>query len=298
MRYAIVTFGCRVNQADSTDIERVLRAHGGRPAPAEEADFVVVNTCSVTATADHGARQVIRRIARQNPAVKIVATGCYATRAGGDLEALPGVSAVIPNEGKTDLARSLVSLLPVSEVTTADRFADGDGACGETLTPGGDGRTSYTLRVQTGCNEVCAYCIIPSTRGAGRSTPLGRVRREVDRIVSEGFKEAALTGVHIGSYGRDLDPPATLLELLRMLDDHPSPLMFRLSSLEPMDCSEEIIDLIARSGRFAPHLHLRYKTRATDSCARCDGLTRWTTINVLSTSFASGCQTPESGQIW
>ena len=128
--------------------------------------------------------------------------------------------------------------------------------CGETLTPGGDGRTSYTLRVQTGCNEVCAYCIIPSTRGAGRSTSLGRVRREVDRIVSEGFKEAALTGVHIGSYGRDLDPPATLLELLRMLDDHPSALMFRLSSLEPMDCSEEIVDLIARSGRFAPHLHL------------------------------------------
>ena len=256
MRYAIITFGCRVNQADSTDIERILRAHGGRLAPAEEADFVVVNTCSVTATADHGARQVIRRIARQNPAVKIVATGCYATRAGGDLEALPGVAAVIPNEGKTDLARSLVSLLPVSEVTTADRFADGDGACGETLTPGGDGRTSYTLRVQTGCNEVCAYCIIPSTRGAGRSTSLGRVRREVDRIVSEGFKEAALTGVHIGSYGRDLDPPATLLELLRMLDDHPSALMFRLSSLEPMDCSEEIVDLIARSGRFAPHLHL------------------------------------------
>ena len=100
MKYAIVTFGCRVNQADSLDIERQLRANGGRPTDAADAELVVVNTCSVTATADHGARQLVRRIARKNPRARIVATGCYATRAEGDLSALPGVAAVVPNERK------------------------------------------------------------------------------------------------------------------------------------------------------------------------------------------------------
>ena len=258
MKYAIVTFGCRVNQADSLDIERQLRARGGRPADAEEADLVVVNTCSVTATADQGARQLVRRIARKNPAARIVATGCYATRAEGDLSALPGVVAVVPNTRKSDLHRTLLPLLPASEVgpTTAERFGDGDGSCGAAIRPGESGRTSYTLRVQTGCDEKCAYCIIPSTRGPGQSIAPSHVLADVDRIATEGFKEAVLTGVHIGSYGRDLTPRTTLLELLRALDAHPSSVVFRVSSLEPMDCGQQIIDLLARSGRFMPHLHL------------------------------------------
>ena len=255
MKYAIVTFGCRVNQADSTDIERQLRAQGGRRADAEKAELVVVNTCSVTATADHGARQLIRRIARKNPSARIVATGCYATRAKLELASLPGVTAVIPNSHKLTMAAA-VALPPTNdEQTTAERFGDGDGSCGGRISPGW-GRTSYTLRVQTGCDEVCAYCIIPSTRGSGRSMPLNRVLEEVDRIAAEGFREASLTGVHIGSYGRDLNPRTSLLELLRVLDAHPGDLMFRISSLEPMDCSEAIVDTVARSGRFAPHFHL------------------------------------------
>ncbi len=140
--------------------------------------------------------------------------------------------------------------------TTAERFGVGEGACGDRLTPGTDNRTTYTLRVQTGCDEMCAYCIIPSTRGRGRSTPLSHVLRDVDRIASEGFQEASLTGVHIGSYGRDLTPASSLLELLRALDAHPSTMLFRVSSLEPMDCTDAIVDLVARSGRFAPHFHL------------------------------------------
>ena len=259
MKYAIVTFGCRVNQADSLDIERQLRAHGGRPTDAEEAELVVVNTCSVTATADHGARQLIRRIARRNPRARIVATGCYATRAEGDVLALAGVAAVVPNAQKSELVRTLLPLLPSSSdlgPTTAERFGDGDGSCGARLEPGASGRTSYTLRVQTGCDEVCAYCIIPSTRGRGRSVTLRQVLSDVDRVASEGYKEAVLTGVHIGSYGRDLEPRTTLLALLRALDAHPTPLVFRVSSLEPMDCGEEVVDLVARSGRFLPHFHL------------------------------------------
>ncbi len=256
MRYAIVTFGCRVNQADSLDIERKLRSVGGAPSTPDDADLVIVNTCSVTATADHGARQVIRRIARKNPAARIVATGCYATRAGDDLAALPGVAAVIPNQEKPTLFAELERQVPEAVTTTAARYGGGDGACGASITPGSSGRTSYTLRVQTGCDETCAYCIIPSTRGAGRSMPLESVMSEVDRFASEGFKEASLTGVHIGSYGRDLVPASSLLSLLRALDRHPSSVLFRLSSLEPMDCTDEIVDLVARSGRFAPHLHL------------------------------------------
>ena len=238
------------------DIDRQLRSAGGSPSPPEDADLVVVNTCSVTATADHGARQVIRRIARTNPSVHIVATGCYATRAGDALSELPGVKGVIANHEKprfyAELDRHVLDTLP----TTVERYAGGDHACGAPIAPGTSGRTSYTLRVQTGCNEACAYCIIPSTRGDGRSMPLGLVLSEVDRISAEGFKEASLTGVHIGSYGRDLTPTSSLLELLQALDAHPSPILFRLSSLEPMDCTDAIVDLVAHSGRFAPHFHL------------------------------------------
>ena len=255
MKYAIVTFGCRVNQADSTDIERQLRAQGGRRADAEEAELVIVNTCSVTATADHGARQIIRRIARKNPRARIVATGCYATRAKLELASLPNVTAVVSNSQKLTFVATMDPPRGDDEPPTAERFGDGDGSCGQRISPG-SGRTTYTLRVQTGCDEVCAYCIIPSTRGSGRSMSVSRVLEEVDRIVADGFKEASLTGVHIGSYGRDLSPRTSLLELVRALDAHPSDLRFRISSLEPMDCSEAIVDLVARSGRFAPHFHL------------------------------------------
>ena len=255
MKYAIVTFGCRVNQADSTDIERQLRAQGGRRADAEEAELVIVNTCSVTAAADHGARQTIRRIARKNPSARIVATGCYATRAKLELASLPNVTAVVSNVQKLTFVATMALPRGTKEPTTAERFGDGDGSCGERISPG-SGRTTYTLRIQTGCDEACAYCIIPSTRGSGRSLSVSRVLEEVDRIVAEGFKEASLTGVHIGSYGRDLSPRTSLLELLRVLDAHPSDLMFRISSLEPMDCTDAIVDLVASTGRFAPHFHL------------------------------------------
>ena len=264
MKYAVVTFGCRVNQADSVDIERQLRAAGGRPAPPGEAELVVVNTCSVTATADHGARQTIRRIARTNPGARIVATGCYASRDGAAVAALPGVSDIVDNRDKERLAARLKL---AAERTTAERFGGGEGACGDAIRPGTAGRTGYTLRVQTGCDQTCAYCIIPSTRGAGRSVPPERVAAELDAVAAAGFREAAVTGVHLGSYGRDLEPRSSLIELLRMLDAHPSALLFRLSSLEPMDCGPEIIDLVASSGRFAPHFHLPLQ-HASDAVLR------------------------------
>jgi threonylcarbamoyladenosine tRNA methylthiotransferase MtaB len=249
MKYSVITFGCRVNQADSFTIEDELRANGARAADTNDADVVIVNTCSVTASADQGARQVIRRIARDNPKAEIIVTGCYATRRPAEVAALPNVVRIVPNERKEELAREVL-------LTTAERYGHGDGACGATLEPGVAGRTALTIRVQTGCDEQCSYCIIPKTRGAGRSTPLAQVVADIRRAVAAGYKEIAITGVHLGSYGRDLGDGTTLETLVRSLAEWPDEVLFRISSLEPMDCSDAIVDSVAASPRLAPHFHL------------------------------------------
>ena len=251
MKYSVITFGCRVNQADSLAFEESLRRCGGRPVPSEEAELVVVNSCSVTASADQGTRQTIRRIARQNPNARIVVTGCYATRQRDEVSQLPNVETVIRNDDKP-------RLLNVLGLRPKPGIEEGDGACGAPIEPGIAGRTAFTLGVQTGCAEPCSYCIIPSTRGRPRSVPIPDVMREVERIVDAGFKEVAITGVHLGSYGRDLQPATSLLALLRALAERPlpSPVRFRVSSLEPMDCTPEVVGLVAESERFAPHFHL------------------------------------------
>jgi threonylcarbamoyladenosine tRNA methylthiotransferase MtaB len=253
VKYAIVTFGCRVNQADSFTIEEELRRRGDVAAAPEHADLVVVNTCSVTASADQGARQTIRRIARTNPGVRVVVTGCYATRRPEEVGQLPNVVRVIANNRKD----SLVGLLEAEgELTTKERFSGGDGPCGLALEPGVAGRTSLTLRVQTGCDQHCSYCIIPTTRGTGRSRPITAVLQEVSRAVEAGYREIAITGVHLGSFGRDIGDGTDLARLVRVLSDWPDDVVFRISSLEPMDCTPAIIDVAAHSPRIAPHFHL------------------------------------------
>ena len=259
MNYSVITFGCRVNQADSLSFEAELLANGHRPTGTDRADFVIVNTCSVTATADQGARQTIRRIARQNPGARIIVTGCYASRRPDEVAALPGVERVVPNTAKDHL----ISLLDVrarrqpGSVTTADRFGDGDGSCGARLEPGAAGRTAFTLRVQTGCAEPCTYCIIPQTRGEPRSTPLEAIVRDVDWAIAAGFKEVVLTGVHLGSYGRDGLSSRRLVDLLAAISNgRGESVRFRVSSLEPMDCGAEVVSLIAERPAFAPHFHL------------------------------------------
>ncbi len=250
MKFSVVTFGCRVNQADSLAIEEELRAAGGEAATSTSADLVVVNTCSVTASADQGARQTIRRVARENPSAKIVATGCYASRCGDEIAALPNVLTIVRNDDKRRLLDAVYE-------STSQRFGDGEGPCGATIEPGIAGRTAFTLRVQTGCDQTCSYCIIPTTRGAGRSVPLDDVLREVRRVAAAGFKEVAITGVHLGSYGRDLAAPSSLFDLLCALLREDVDVTFRISSLEPMDCTPDIVALVAESGgRFAPHFHL------------------------------------------
>ncbi|MGQ0735165.1 MAG: MiaB/RimO family radical SAM methylthiotransferase [Acidobacteriota bacterium] len=248
MKYAILTFGCRVNQADSLALEADLSARGGESVPPDRAELVIVNTCSVTASADQGARQTIRRVHRENPAAAIVATGCYATRCASEIGTLPGVTTVIGNEDKAPavfyakLHREASVLLPASE-----------GPCGRVPAPGLMGRTAWTLRVQTGCEEACSYCIIPTTRGRSRSRTPDEIRAELERMMASGYKEVNITGVHLGSYGRDLAPASSLLDLASELTQAASGsgTLLRISSLEPMDFPRGLLALPV-----APHFHL------------------------------------------
>ena len=253
MKYAILTFGCRVNQADSFEFHAGLRTRGAVEVPANTADLVIVNTCSVTGAADQGARRAIRRLSRDNPSAQIVVTGCYATRKPDDLDHLPNVRMIVPNRLKADLPRVLDEQFAG---TPHHGFGQGDDACGLGLAPGAMGRTAYPLRVQTGCDQSCAFCIVPSTRGRSCSRPVDIIRDEVRRVAAAGYKEIWLVGVHLGSFGRDMNPTTSLVELLRGLDAQPGDVTYRLGSLEPMDCPPELIDLMAHSDRFAPHFHL------------------------------------------
>jgi threonylcarbamoyladenosine tRNA methylthiotransferase MtaB len=261
VKYSVITFGCRVNQAESLGFEEEMLAIGATADAPERADVVIVNTCSVTASADQGARQTVRRIGRVNPDARIVVTGCYATRRPDEFQALPQVLRVVRNDDKPQLVSWLSDDLGL---TTSGRYGDGAGSCGAAIEPGVAGRTAFTLRVQTGCAQPCAYCIIPATRGAPRSVDPAGVLSEVNRVGAAGFKEIALTGVHLGSYGSDLTPASSLVELLRELERRHAPkanglaphLRFRISSLEPMDCSREVVDLVAGCDTFAPHFHL------------------------------------------
>jgi threonylcarbamoyladenosine tRNA methylthiotransferase MtaB len=283
MRVSLLTFGCRVNQAESQAIERELIAAGAKVVSPGDADLIVVNSCSVTATADQGTRQSIRRVARENPSARIVVTGCYATRAEDDVAALPGVVHIVPNGRKDGTAQEALAVLGqasgavwLAEGTRLDTDASGRRATAATFVPlwsrqfrpdraASDPpsvpvfygkRTTFTLRVQTGCEESCSYCVIPSTRGAERSTPVPAVVAELQRVEAAGYQEVTLTGVHLGSYGRDLDPPETLDSLVAAVIGGTRALRFRLGSLEPIDCTPALIDCAASGDRLAPAFHL------------------------------------------
>jgi len=257
MTFAIVTFGCRVNQADSLAMEDALRSRGARPAPPDQADVIIVNSCSVTGTADQGTRQAVRRAARGNPRARVIVTGCYASRSPDEIRALPGVARVVSNAGKDALAEVLIREHREAFPTSSERFApEGEGSCGLHIGPGAAGRTAFTLRVQTGCDEPCAYCIIPATRGSSCSRLPEWVIEQVDRACAAGYREITLTGVHLGAYGRDLRPRRTLAELLDRVAQPGRDVLFRIGSLEPMDCTPDVLSVVSGSARLAPAFHL------------------------------------------
>jgi threonylcarbamoyladenosine tRNA methylthiotransferase MtaB len=263
-------FGCRATQADGAAIERQLRDQGCvAAADTGSADFVVLNTCTVTAAADAQARDAIRKIHAANPATRILVTGCYAQRAPEEIAALPGVTYVVGNSHKPQipgLLRTISSASVVSPredsapyhsapVLSGDIFALSEVLVAPVL--GGEGNhTRPTLKIQDGCNSRCSFCVIPFVRGKSRSLPVATVLTEIQRLADSGFREVVLSGINLGTYGRDLAPRVEFLHLLQRILDETSVERLRISSIEPLDVTRDMIELFGANGRLAPHFHM------------------------------------------
>lgn len=251
--FHVRNFGCRASQADGAGIEAQLARNGYSPADDHKAaEIVVLNTCTVTATADDELRQVVRRIHRENPGARIVVTGCYAQRAPEEIAHLPGVSLVVGNSHKTRIAE-LIAAPYHGEVHVSDIFAAGEFAAAAVDGAAGD-RSRPNLKIQDGCPNRCTFCIIPSVRGNSRSAPAVQVVEQV-RKLSESYPEIVLTGINLGRWGREGGMQMRLVDLLRLLLEETCVQRLRLSSVEPMDWSEDLLRLMAQSPRIAKHVH-------------------------------------------
>ncbi len=274
--YFVQNFGCRATQADGAALERQLAGQGLSPAGSiMEAEFVVLNTCTVTAAADQDARASIRRIHRENPDTRIMVTGCYAQRAPQEIAALPGVTWVVGNSHKHQVAeiagannsqaktpQNFISLETVALSAPAftlvgDIFAHTELIAAPVFA--GEGiaeKTRPNLKVQDGCNNRCSFCIIPSVRGQSRSMKLERVIEEANALVAAGYRELVLSGINLGRWGRDFQPQQKFEQLVRALLEHTGIEKIRISSVEPMDWSDDLIALVAQSPRIAKHAHV------------------------------------------
>ena len=261
MRYYLHTFGCKVNYFDSRRLSQALEArYALTPAPGPEtADLVLVNTCTVTHKADAEARRWIRRTHRAAPRSRIVVCGCYARRDGEGLAALPEVAGVVDNLEEEGFLTGLADLLALeARREPADPFH---------FTTAWD-RTRAFLKVQDGCNQRCAFCIIPTVRGASRSVPPHLVREAADHLGRQGYRELVLTGINLGTYGWDLTPRAGLAPLLASLVRLPTAPRLRVSSLEPNLFSPALVDLVTAQERIAPHFHVPLQAGADSTLRR------------------------------
>lgn len=262
-------FGCRATQADGAALERELLNKGLlRAEDPTEAQVVVLNTCTVTSSADHDARSTIRRIHRQNPGAKILVTGCYAQRAPEEIAQIPGVSVVVGNSHKNQLAEiakggsgfvSLGTLAPSKEIFVSDIFAHTELMAAPVFEADtASEKTRPNLKVQDGCNNRCSFCIIPYVRGKSRSLKIEDVLRETQALVGLGYKEVVLSGINLGRWGRDFGSASRVrfVDLLRAMLAETEIRKIRISSVEPMDWSDELIELVATSPRICKHAHV------------------------------------------
>jgi threonylcarbamoyladenosine tRNA methylthiotransferase MtaB len=297
--FYIQQFGCRATQADGAALERQLLLRGCTSAPDPSlADIVVVNTCTVTASADAQARDAIRKLHAANPAVRVIVTGCYAQRAPEELSRLPGVAWVVGNSHKPQIPELLGSLaprragllssalFPVSALAPASSIASatppakilvGDIFEQKTLQVapvfGGEGHhTRPTLKIQEGCNSRCSFCVIPFVRGKSRSLGPENVIRELQKFSAAGYREIVLSGINLGMYGRDLSPRVAFEDLLRRILDETAVERLRISSIEPMDVTRDLIELFASTERIARHFHMPLQSGADRILA---GMHRW-----------------------
>jgi threonylcarbamoyladenosine tRNA methylthiotransferase MtaB len=269
--FNIINFGCRATQADGAALEQAFLDHGlERRDGWEQSDVVLINTCTVTNAADVEARQMIRRVHRENPDARIVVTGCYAQRAPRELVRIEGVTCVVGNSHKDQLVPMVVKDYldgPVPPVLSPANLAAAENHifCSSIFEsrelrtiadPSGGGRTRPVLKVQDGCSYRCSYCIIPWVRGDSRSLPPGEVLRQVQLLLDRGFREITLTGIHLGGYGKNLASQGGLAQLVRVVLKEERLARLRLSSIEPLEYTDELIDLVAGSPKMAKHFHV------------------------------------------
>jgi len=240
---AVRNFGCRANQAEAFAWSEDLLGQGVRlTADWSRSDVVLVNTCTLTGRTDRDVRKFIRRVARDNPAARLVVTGCYAERLPAEVAALPGVVAVVPNAEKDMVPR---------------RVLDALGAPGEAATDAVTAlRKRAFVKVQDGCDGGCAFCVIPSVRGRSVSVPPGEAAARVGELTGRGFREVVLSGIHLSSYGRDLEPRSSLAELVRGLAAVPGLGRLRLSSLDPRRTDARLIEELTAEPKVCRHFHL------------------------------------------
>jgi threonylcarbamoyladenosine tRNA methylthiotransferase MtaB len=244
--YKIYSFGCKTNQSDALSCGGMLQRAGWVESVAsEQVDLLVVQSCTVTMSADAQARQLVRKLKRENPQSKILVTGCYAQRAEAQLASMPEIDYVIGNLNpkKPELISQIIGS---SEAVEHPDF----------VLPAESPRSRPYIKIQDGCDARCSYCIIPSVRGRSRSLPPEEVIRRVESYRDRGYKEMILTGISMGGYGKDLSPKTSLSLLMRELDALRGDFRIRLSSVEPEEVKDDFIDLFTSSSRFQPHLHL------------------------------------------
>ncbi|HEY2990061.1 MAG TPA: tRNA (N(6)-L-threonylcarbamoyladenosine(37)-C(2))-methylthiotransferase MtaB [Candidatus Binatia bacterium] len=257
MRIAITTLGCKINQYDSAVIQSRLEGRHSFVPFEEEADFYIVNACTVTDRADWEARQLVRRAKRRGPAARVLVTGCYAQTKPQEVARVPGVDFVVGLNRVDDLLRFVdqTEVLP-----DAQKMAVGDVRAERGVTVLGaralPGHTRAFLKIQEGCNYSCTYCIIPTARGRSRSVAPEDVLREVDALVERGFVEIVLTGIHLGGYGHDLAAKMDLTSLLETILEKSRIRRLRLSSLDPREVPDRLLRLMAQSETLCPHLHV------------------------------------------
>ena len=261
-----MTLGCKVNQFETETMEGLFKKAGYEIGRFDEpADVYVINTCSVTSLGDRKSRQIIRRAHRENPEAVIAVCGCYAQTAPQDIEAIEGVSVVLGTKERSRIVeyveqamREQRQIVGVSDIMQAHTFED---------IPLYDmpERTRAFLKIEDGCENFCSYCIIPYARGPVKSRQPIHIREEAEKLVRAGFREIVLTGIHLGAYGRDLAPIAcgdgterkiTLADACREVLSVPGLRRLRLGSLESLELSPELFELIRSDERFCAHLHL------------------------------------------
>jgi threonylcarbamoyladenosine tRNA methylthiotransferase MtaB len=255
-RFYVQNFGCRASQADGAGLEAALLDRGlcAATEPAA-ADVVVLNTCTVTAAADEDARRAIRRVKRENPAANILITGCYAQRAPREIAELPGVTWVVGNSNKHEIP-DILSESAVAyhgQIRVDDIFGQHEFFSAPVEDAAGD-RTRPNLKIQDGCNNRCSFCIIPFVRGRSRSAPAEQVIAQVRQLATR-YREVVLSGINLGRWGREPGSTLRLAGLIRRLLEETGVERLRLSSVEPMDFSDELLSLMAESPRIAKHVH-------------------------------------------